>query len=196
MGNGTLKRYVIFTYIAYKSVSGLETTRSSRTPIFPRSGDYGFSKVSYQSTFQSCTNGSLHTMGILHACTSRWTYHRFKAVSQAPLQLDAILSGSVTLEHSSKICRQAYPPGKHFTVPQWPDVEEVNQRGDFALEYSRLAYIDGDRDPWRYCVSHLFLLSSDTDDQTPQSDIAPRRGSTVDKPMHLIFGQSTHTCAR
>ena len=69
----------------------------------------------------------------------------------------------MTLEHSSKICRQAYPPGKHFTVPQWPDVEEVNRRGDFALEYSRLAYIDGDRDPWRYCVSHLFLSILHTD---------------------------------
>jgi len=66
------------------------------------------------------------------------------------------LINSVTLEHSSKICRQAYPPGKHFTVPQWPDVDEVNRRGDFALEYSRLAYIDGDRDPWRYCVSFTF----------------------------------------
>lgn len=59
----------------------------------------------------------------------------------------------MTLEHSSKICKQAYPPGKHFTVPEWPDIEEVNARGDYATEYSRLAFIDGDRDPWRYCVS-------------------------------------------
>lgn len=59
----------------------------------------------------------------------------------------------MTLEHSSKICKQAFPPGKHFIVPEWPDVAEVNNRGDYEIEYSRLAFIDGDRDPWRYCVS-------------------------------------------
>jgi len=60
---------------------------------------------------------------------------------------------SLTLEHSSKICRQAYLPGKHFTVPAMPDVGEVNARGDYAIEMDRLAFIDGDRDPWRPAVS-------------------------------------------
>lgn len=59
---------------------------------------------------------------------------------------------SLTLEYTSKICKQAYPPGKHFTVPEWPDVEEVNRRGDFEIQSDRLAFIDGDRDPWRPMV--------------------------------------------
>ncbi len=61
---------------------------------------------------------------------------------------------SVTLESSSKLCRQAFPPGRHFTVPLEPDVEEINARGDFAIEMDRLAFIDGDRDPWRPTVSN------------------------------------------
>ncbi len=61
---------------------------------------------------------------------------------------------SLTLEYSSKICKQAYPPGKHFAVPEWPDVDEVNRRGDYAIQADRLAFIDGDRDPWRPMVSH------------------------------------------
>jgi hypothetical protein len=68
-----------------------------------------------------------------------------------------------------------------------PDVEEVNRRGDYAIEKERLAFIDGDRDPWRYCVSFrndLTLIA-----QTPQSDIAPQRNSTVDKPLYIIFGE-------
>lgn len=106
---------------------------------------------------------SLYTVGILYACTPRRTYHRLEAVSLATHthSEDSVLSSSVTLEHSSKICRQAYPPGKHFTVPRWPDVDEVNRRGDFATEYSRLAYIDGDRDPWRYCVSSTSMSRSE-----------------------------------
>lgn len=35
-----------------------------------------------------------------------------------------------------------------------------------------------------------YTLIVGTDGQTPQSDIAPRRESSVDKPMHLIFGTS------
>jgi hypothetical protein len=63
----------------------------------------------------------------------------------------------LTLEYSSKICKQAYPPGKHFVVPEWPDVEEVNRRGDYAIQADRLAFIDGDRDPWRPMVSIVLL---------------------------------------
>jgi hypothetical protein len=65
----------------------------------------------------------------------------------------SIISRRVTLEYTSKICKQAYLPGEHFTVPEWPDVEEVNRRGDYAIEADRLAFIDGDRDPWRVMVS-------------------------------------------
>ena len=60
--------------------------------------------------------------------------------------------GRITLEHTAKICKQAYPPGKYFTVPPIPDVELVNARGDYAIEADRLAFIDGDRDPWRVMV--------------------------------------------
>lgn len=56
------------------------------------------------------------------------------------------------MEHTTKICKQAYPPGKYFTVPPVPDVESVNARGDYAIEADRLAFIDGDRDPWRVVV--------------------------------------------
>lgn len=71
----------------------------------------------------------------------------------APLDGPSILSKRLTLEYSSKICKQAFPPGRHFVVPEWPDVEEVNRRGDYAIQADRLAFIDGDRDPWRPMVS-------------------------------------------
>lgn len=97
-------------------------------------------------------------MGLLYARARRRAQHCLSTVSlisfhHVSISGPADQGRSVTLEHSSKICKQAFPPGKHVTVPEWPDVEEVNRRGDFALEYSRLAYIDGEWDPWRYCVS-------------------------------------------
>jgi len=47
MGNETSKRYVIFTNIADRSASDLETIRSSRIRTCPKFGDYGFSRVSH-----------------------------------------------------------------------------------------------------------------------------------------------------
>jgi hypothetical protein len=43
----------------------------------------------------------------------------------------------------SDIFAQAFPPGKHFAIPEWPNVAVVNALGDFAIEADRLAIIDG-----------------------------------------------------
>jgi hypothetical protein len=98
----------------------------------------------------------------------------------------------MTLEYTSKICTQAFPPGKHFTVPPVPDIEEVNSRGDFAIEADRLAFIDGDRDPWRPAVSYSRYVCSLADkSKTPQADTAPKRENTLNKPAYIIFGRSS-----
>lgn len=55
-----------------------------------------------------------------------------------------IVSRLHTLENESKICRQAFLPGKHFTVPPLPNVTVVNTLGDFSITKDRLAIIDGE----------------------------------------------------
>ncbi len=62
----------------------------------------------------------------------------------APLTGRSILSKYMTIELASKICRQAFPPGQHYIVPSQPDFEEINRRGDYAIEIDRLAFIDGE----------------------------------------------------
>ncbi|WVQ81073.1 hypothetical protein IAT38_003195 [Cryptococcus sp. DSM 104549] len=109
---------------------------------------------------------------IFQVCT-QWGYFM-----PAPEEGLRIISNRVTLDYTAKICKQAFPPGEHFSVPAWPDVEEVNARGDFGISADRLAFIDGDRDPWR--------------EMTPQSDAAPKRESTVNQPVHLIFNGVHH----
>lgn len=95
-------------------------------------------------------------MGLLHARSARRTQYHFQQVSHSSLLAGGErdpTDNRLTLEHTAKICKQAYPPGKHFTVPPVPDVVSVNARGDYAIEADRLAFIDGDRDPWRVMVS-------------------------------------------
>uniref|UniRef100_A0A0S1MJB1 Extracellular serine carboxypeptidase n=1 Tax=Phakopsora pachyrhizi TaxID=170000 RepID=A0A0S1MJB1_PHAPC len=61
-----------------------------------------------------------------------------------------LISKFIDLHYNSKICRLAF--GK--SVPNLPKVEQINKYGDFGLNHSRLAYIDGSDDPWLYATPH------------------------------------------
>ncbi|KAF9524271.1 serine carboxypeptidase S28-domain-containing protein [Crepidotus variabilis] len=83
-----------------------------------------------------------------------------------------IISKLLTLDYESKICKQAFPKGDYFTVPNLPNITAVNALGDFGIAADRLAIIDGEIDPWR--------------PDTPHSDDAEDREDTILRPFKLI----------
>jgi len=89
-----------------------------------------------------------------------------------------IVSKLLTLEYASMTCRQAYPPGKFFTVPPLPNLGVVNKLGSFSIAADRLAFIDGDVDPWK--------------PNTPHSEHASNREDTILRPFKLIPGGVHH----
>ncbi|GAB1521920.1 Peptidase S28 [Rhizoctonia solani] len=101
-------------------------------------------------------------------CTE-WGYFMGAPPNQA---YPTIVSRRLTLDYTSAICRQAFPPGEHISVPDWPNVTAVNALGDYGLSTDRLAFIDGDEDPWLPA--------------TPHSPHAPERADTVLRPFKLI----------
>ncbi|ODN75032.1 hypothetical protein L202_06253 [Cryptococcus amylolentus CBS 6039] len=110
---------------------------------------------------------------IFQVCT-QWGYF----MPAPPAAFLSIVSRHLTLGHTQQICPDAFPPGKFFSIPDVPDVEEVNKRGDYGIEADRLAFIDGDSDPWRVV--------------TPQSDFAEGKKSSVNRPRHIIFDGVHH----
>ncbi|TEB20680.1 peptidase S28 [Coprinellus micaceus] len=90
----------------------------------------------------------------------------------------SLISRLINLGYESKICKQAFPPGKYFKVPGLPNITAVNELGDFAIAADRLAFIDGDVDPWR--------------PYTPHSDYAEDRDDTILRPFKLIPGGVHH----
>ncbi|KIM30824.1 hypothetical protein M408DRAFT_327787 [Serendipita vermifera MAFF 305830] len=84
----------------------------------------------------------------------------------------SMISRLIDTDYEAKICKQAFPPGRHMRVPEWPNVTVVNELGDFAITHSRLAFIDGEIDPWRPC--------------TPHSQYAEPRDDTISRPFKLI----------
>ncbi|KAF4617719.1 hypothetical protein D9613_006175 [Agrocybe pediades] len=105
---------------------------------------------------------------LFQVCT-QWGYFTTAPPDQ---KLPRIVSRLLTLGYESKICKQAFPPGDHFTVPSLPNVTAVNALGDFWIAADRLAIIDGEVDPWR--------------PDTPHSSDAPDREDTILQPFKLI----------
>ncbi|KAJ7213888.1 serine carboxypeptidase S28-domain-containing protein [Mycena pura] len=124
--------------------------------------------------FQATDLDQTWRLWLFQVCTE-WGYF-----STAPPDPDypRIVSKLLTLGYESKVCRQAFPPGKHFTVPALPNVTVVNELGDFDIAADRLAIIDGEVDPWR--------------PDTPHSDYALDRADTTLRPFKLIPGAVHH----
>ncbi|KAJ6611408.1 serine carboxypeptidase S28-domain-containing protein [Mycena sp. CBHHK59/15] len=111
---------------------------------------------------------------LFQVCTE-WGY--FSTAPPDP-EHPRIISNLLTLAYESKICRQAFAPGKYFTVPALPNVTVVNILGDFDIAADRLAIIDGEVDPWRPA--------------TPHSDYAFDREDTTLRPFKVIPGGVHH----
>lgn len=84
-----------------------------------------------------------------------------------------LISRTIDLEYSSKICRQAY------NITNLPDANYWNKLGGFKFSYPRLAQVVGNEDVWRPA--------------TPLADEAkPWPESTTSEPFILIEGAGHH----
>ncbi|KIR63875.1 serine carboxypeptidase [Cryptococcus bacillisporus CA1873] len=125
--------------------------------------------------FRETDLSQIWRLWLFQVCT-QWGYF----MPAPPFPSPRIISSRLTLAYTSAICPLAFPPGKNFSIPPEPDVEEVNRRGDFAIEADRLAFIDGDRDPWR--------------PMTPQRNgvRGEKGGMDVNKPGWIIYDGVHH----
>ncbi|KAI4090135.1 MAG: hypothetical protein LQ344_004919 [Seirophora lacunosa] len=84
-----------------------------------------------------------------------------------------LVSRLLTLEYNALICALAF----NITTPA--DTARVNDRyGGFGIAYDRLAFVDGEQDPWRGAGVHSVL--------------AKGRESTVQRPFVLVEGAVHH----
>ncbi|OAX78583.1 hypothetical protein ACJ72_07108 [Emergomyces africanus] len=102
-------------------------------------------------------------------CTE-WAY--FQVGSTVPKDQMPVVSRLIDLEYASMMCRKA------FGIYEPPDIGRINKYGGFDIEYERLAFLDGEIDPWRPA--------------SPHAERARPRKSTLDKPFILIEGAVHH----
>ncbi|KAI1458953.1 peptidase S28 [Annulohypoxylon moriforme] len=96
-------------------------------------------------------------------CT-QWGY--LQTGSGVPEDQLPLISRTIDVDYSALICRDAF----NLTKPA--DVEYINRLGGFNISYPRLAFIDGEWDPWRAAGVHAIGL--------------PERTSTTEEPYILI----------
>ncbi|KAG6818369.1 hypothetical protein H0H93_005520 [Arthromyces matolae] len=141
----------------------------------------------YASYIKTCFGTYNDTQYQVTTLDQDWRLWQFQVCTQwgyfttAPPDPDhpRIISRRLTLDYLSKICKQAYPPGKYFTVPKLPNITAVNDLGDFDLAADRLAFIDGEQDPWRPDTPHSQFYAND-------------RPDTILRPFKLIPGAVHH----
>ncbi|CAF3638305.1 unnamed protein product [Fusarium graminearum] len=105
--------------------------------------------MSRQWTYQTCT---------------QWGY--WQTGSGAPKDQLPMVSRLIDVEYNTIPCREEF----NITTP--PNVESINKLGGFNFSYPRVAFIDGEYDPWRAATPHAIGL--------------PERESTASEPFILI----------
>lgn len=101
---------------------------------------------------------------------SQWGF--LQTGSGVPTDVLPLISRTINLQYESVICQDAF----NITTPANTGI--INAYGGYNISYDRLAFIDGEIDPWRGA--------------TPHAPEAPARTSTTEEPFILISGAVHH----
>lgn len=132
-------------------------------------------------TLDECATTHNETFYALDDITQTWRSWPYQYCSQwgflqtgsgVPANQLPLISRTITLAYEEIICRDA------FNITNQPDVDIINAYGGYDIAYNRLAFIDGEDDPWRGA--------------TPHAPEAKNRTSTTDQPFILIAGAVHH----
>lgn len=113
------------------------------------------------------------TLAYLYStCTEMGLYQA--AAKEGKSLISRVMDGNYTQEQ----CVMAFPAGTYNSIPSSPDVDGWNAYGGYDFEADRLAFIDGNQDPWLDGCYH--------------SNAAPQRYSSDLHPAYLIADGGHH----
>ncbi|KAI0247491.1 peptidase S28 [Lactifluus subvellereus] len=127
------------------------------------------------SRYQVTDLGQEWRLWVFQYCT-QWGY----LTTAPPGGTPTIISRLLDIDYEHKICVQAFPSGEHYKVPPLPNVTAVNALGDYRIAADRLAFIDGEVDPWRPYTPHSTYGG------------AVERDDTLLRPFKIIPGGIHH----
>ncbi|RYO86118.1 hypothetical protein DL764_009056 [Monosporascus ibericus] len=126
--------------------------------------------TSYNTTFYEQDDLSQTWRLWMYQVCTEWGY--LQTGSGVPPDRLPLVSRAIDLEYTSIVCREA------FNMTEPANVENINKYGAFNISHSRLAFVDGEWDPWRAAGVHALTLNE--------------RNSSVSEPYILIDGAVHH----
>jgi hypothetical protein len=132
-------------------------------------------------TLDECATTHNKTFYELDDITQTWRSWPYQYCSQwgflqtgsgVPADQLPLISRTITLDYEEIICRDA------FNITTRPAIDVINAYGGYDVAYNRLAFIDGEDDPWRGA--------------TPHAPEAKNRTSSTDQPFILIADAVHH----
>ncbi|KAN0115436.1 peptidase S28 [Hyaloscypha variabilis] len=123
-------------------------------------------------SFWAYTSNSPTRSYLYTTCTELGAYQ------VAPSTYPSLVMKVLKADYTQQWCNWAFPPGLYNRIPPTPDLSAFNKYGGFNISAERLAFIDGDVDPWLDLCYH--------------STKAPLRTSSDDHPEYLIAGSGHH----
>lgn len=88
-----------------------------------------------------------------------------------PAKAGGVLSKYLTYDVHHRVCRQSFPPGSKYQIPERPDTEKVNCHGAKEINADRVMFTAGEEDPWRIAM--------------PNAD-GVNRQNTTSQPLYII----------
>lgn len=82
----------------------------------------------------------------------------------------SLLSRVMNADYTQEQCTLAFPPGQYNTIPSAPDIDRWNSYGGFDFQADRLAFIDGNHDPW---LDGCYHANTAPETQRYASDLHP-----------------------
>ena len=125
------------------------------------------------------TRGAIDDESVPQGMLRSWTYQTctqwgyFVTGTGVPEDRKPLMSRLVDLEYATMWCRDV------FGIPAEPDMESINKYGGVNFSHSRVAFIDGEHDPWRQAGVHRIGVNEG-------------RESTLSEPFILLEGGVHH----
>ncbi len=112
-------------------------------PLCPN-GDYNNVEcfgTQNESYWADITNSELRSY-LYTTCTELGAYQ------VAPSSYPSLIMNVLQVDYTQQWCTWAFPPGRYNKIPSTPDLNSFNHFGGFNFSAPRLAFIDGNIDPW------------------------------------------------
>lgn len=141
--------------VAGKQVPGSVVNFANATRVWVRqTGSCGTDENAVAQCYDTSDGSAAAKLRAANTLRETWRPWIFQQCTEygyffGPAPPGGVLSKYLTYDVHHRICRQAFPPGQKFSIPDRPNTDKVNCHGGREINVERVMFTAGQEDPWR-----------------------------------------------